>query len=270
MHPSASGRYRLAGSGEALGRIPARGSRAGGTGERPGGTGSRRRRGFTCGTGMAGGEKANLQGGVGKRGVAPPPERQRNLPGAPWLGGRDPEADTPTAAAPAGTGEPPRCARPAAPSSLGGGQGRSGGTPPAAALPGGCPSARQRRVPPPGSARSRRGRFPASAMGMSVIKRGGAGPGATDGGAHLSQRGLWGPQPIARGQRCPPRPAPPPLQGGRRRLAAGGAVLPARGERRAPAPALRSWRRARLPGSPGTGPAAAEVAEPRRRLTYRS
>lgn len=67
------------------------------------------------------------------------------------------------------------------------GQRRDGGAlrPPEAALPGGRPSARRRRVrwraaravPRAGSAPSRRGRLPASAMGMPVIKpwRGGAG-----------------------------------------------------------------------------------------------
>lgn len=84
-----------------------------------------------------------------------------HLPGAPWLGGCDPAADAP-AAAPAGTGEPPRCARPAASSSLG-----------AARLCG----HRRRLSRAERRCRCRRSRFPASAMGMPVIKprRGGAG-----------------------------------------------------------------------------------------------
>jgi len=202
-------------------------------------------RGSTCGAAGAG------WSGAARRGAA-------HLPGAPRPGGRHPGADAP-AAAPAGTGEPPRRARPGAASSLGTGGGGaaaarrssaatagwSPGRPPlgpAAARPwaaGGTPG----RLCP-----SRRGRLPASAMGMPVIKprRGGAG-----------RRGA-GRAPIAA---QPPRaganggtagPCAPPCcraRGGRRRLAPGGAE-------REPGAAPEAQPRSR--GSPARAPMAEE------------
>lgn len=137
---------------------PCEGPRPGGAGpgSLPGGRGS------TCGADRARGRRAGARQGTAtcRAGAA------AHLPGAPWLGGCDPAPDAP-AAAPAGTGEPPLRARPAAPSSLGAARlcGHRRRLSRAAA----CRAVRQRR--------SRRSRFPASAMGMPVIKprRGGAG-----------------------------------------------------------------------------------------------